>query len=95
MEGSTAAAAQAAEEAQAVLAEMAGAVEEYLQRTASLVLQRAIERYRGTPRSVLQRGRIFAQLTDSSFQGLDVDYDEQGNPVIAAIRGGEWLAPRG
>lgn len=98
VEGSTAAAAQAAEEAQAVLAEMAGAVEKYLQlRTASLVLQRAIERYREEHQDpVLQRaGRIFAQLADSSFQGLDVDYDEQGNPVIAAIRGGELVGAQG
>jgi uncharacterized protein YhaN len=73
-------------------------VEKYLQlRTASLVLQRAIERYREEHQDpVLQRaGRIFAQLTDSSFQGLDVDYDEQGNPVIAAIRGGELVGAQG
>jgi uncharacterized protein YhaN len=55
---------------------------------ASVILQRAIERYRGKNQGpVLQRGsRIFSQLTLGSFAGLRDDYDDKGQAVLVGVR---------
>ncbi|NLM41973.1 MAG: AAA family ATPase [Firmicutes bacterium] len=98
VQGSAAEAAEAAERAQEVLAGLAKAAGRYLQlRTAALVLQRAMERYQEEYQNpVLHRaGRIFERLTGGSFQGLAVDYDHQGRPVIRGVRGEELVGVEG
>ena len=92
VEGTNAAALEAAEHAQDILAQLAAAVERYLKlRMAATVLRRAIERFREEHQDpVLTRaGEIFRQLTEGSFSHLVVDYDEKDNPVIKGVRGGE------
>lgn len=88
MDGS-AAAAEAEEEAQALLAQMRDDAERFVRlRLASAVLQRAIQRYREKNQGpVLRRaGELFADLTGGSFTGLRDDFDEQGKPVLLAVR---------
>lgn len=96
--GREAAAAEAAQEAQHQLTKLGGAVEKYLRlRTASLVLQRAMERYRDEHQDpVLSRaGELFRELTLGSFSGLAVDYDKNENPVIVGVRAGERVGVAG
>ena len=83
------AAAEAADRAQGLLAELGSDVEEYARlRLASAVLNRTIERYREKNQGpVLERAsRLFAKLTVGSFAGLRADYNEQGEPVLVGVR---------
>ena len=92
VEGTNAAALEAAEHAQDILAQLAAAVERYLKlRMAATVLRRAIERFREEHQDpvLTHAGEIFRQLTEGSFSHLVVDYDEKDNPVIKGVRGGE------
>lgn len=64
-------------------------VEHYIiLRMASLILGKAIERYRQINQSpVLEAAsRYFAAITGHSFEGLKADYNENGDPVIKAVR---------
>ena len=82
-------AAEAEEQMQSLLARVRADADEYLRlRLASVLLKRAIERYREKNQGpVLQRAsRIFAALTLGSFSGLRADYDERGAPVLVGVR---------
>jgi uncharacterized protein YhaN len=88
MTGSSAAA-EAADKAESLLAHLHTVVHEYAAlRLASVVLQKAIERFREKSQgTVLERAsRIFAGLTLGSFAGLRIDYDDEGNPILVGIR---------
>lgn len=85
--GDRAAAAQ--EQMQSLLARLRNDAEEFLRlRLASVLLKRAIERYREKNQGpVLQRAsQAFAALTLGSFSGLRADYDEHGKPVLVGVR---------
>ena len=82
-------AARAAADRQAALAEMKDIAEEYVRlRSAELLLQWVVERYRREKQGPLLKraGELFGMLTDGSFEGLQVDYDEQDKPELAGIR---------
>lgn len=82
-------AAEAEEQMQCLLARVRTDAAEYIRlRLASVLLKRAIERYREKNQGpVLQRAsRAFAALTLGSFSGLRADYDERGNPVLVGVR---------
>jgi len=82
-------AAEAAEDAQALLARIASEAEEYARlKLAAAVLAAGIERYRQQNQGpILQRGsELFASLTLGSFEKLDVDTNEKGEPVLVGIR---------
>ncbi len=82
-------AAVAAEEKQAILAEMGGHLERYVQlRLALEALREGAERYRKKHQGpVLSRaGELFHHLTQGSFEGLQNDGDHQGKPRLIGIR---------
>jgi uncharacterized protein YhaN len=82
-------AAEAAESAENLLAQLHADVQEYAAfRLAGVVLQRGIERFREKNQgNILERAsRIFAQLTVGSFAGLRIDYDEHGETILVGIR---------
>lgn len=88
IDGSSAAA-EAAEEAQGVLASIRDHVDDYVKlRLASLVLKQAIENYRAKNQGPLleRAGTLFAQLTLGSFSGLKTDYSENDEPVLQGVR---------
>lgn len=93
----SAAAADAAEEVQNLLAQIEPDVQQYLRlRLASVVLREGIERYRKKNEGpVLARAsELFRRLTLGSFDGLRIDFDDKGEQVLAGIRpGGETLLP--
>ncbi len=59
-------------------------------RAASTILSAGIERYREKNQDpVLERaGRLFSQITEGAFQGLRVDLDSGGKPVLVGVRRG-------
>jgi uncharacterized protein YhaN len=82
--------ADAAEEAQHLLAQIQADVDQYVQlRVASAVLSEAIARYqRKSEGPVLRRaGELFRRLTAGSFQQLIADFDDQGEKVLMGDRG--------
>jgi uncharacterized protein YhaN len=84
-------AATLAEESQLILGHLESDVEQYARlRLASTVLNHAIERYREKNQGpVLKRSsELFAQVTLGSFEGLRVEFDEKGDPVIVGVRPG-------
>ncbi len=86
---SSAGAADAADRAQSLLAELTTDIEEYARlRLASAVLAKAIERYREKNQGpVLERAsKLFAELTVGSFAGLRADFNEQGEAVLVGVR---------
>jgi len=88
IDGSSAAA-EAAEEAQGVLASIREHVEDYVKlRLASLVLKQAIENYRAKNQGPLleRAGTLFTRLTLGSFSGLKTDYSENDEPVLQGVR---------
>jgi len=88
MDGS-ARAAEAAETAHALLAELRDGVERYVRlRLAALMLRRQIERYRVSHQGPLvsRASDLFAQLTLGSFAKLETDYNEQDQPVLVGVR---------
>lgn len=98
IQGRSAKANLAAEQAQATLASLSEAVDEYFTaKLGSLVLRRAIERYRDEHQDpVLKRaGEIFNLLTGGSFTQLTVDYDANENPIIKGLREGEKVGVEG
>ncbi|HVC92213.1 MAG TPA: AAA family ATPase [Pirellulales bacterium] len=95
----SAAAVDAAERAQSLLAEITSDVEEYVRlRLASAVLREAIERYRKKNQGpVLERASsLFAELTAGSFAQLRADYDDDGEAVLVGVRpDGQTVAVEG
>jgi DNA repair exonuclease SbcCD ATPase subunit len=82
-------AAELAEGAQGVLAELRDGVERYARvLVASILLRKEIERYREANQGpILKRaGEIFADLTLNSFKGLIPDFDEKDNPILMGVR---------
>jgi uncharacterized protein YhaN len=82
-------AAEAAESAENLLAQLQADVQEYAAfRLAGVILQRGIERFREKNQgNILERAsRIFGQLTVGSFAGLRIDYDEHGETILVGIR---------
>jgi len=95
MEGSARAAA-AAEQVQFLLARIGSDVERYARlRLASVILRDAIERYRERNQGpVLKRAsELFADLTVGSFEGLRVDVNDQGQPVLVGVRPKKEIVP--
>ena len=84
-----AAAAEAAEDAQDILARLEPDVQQYLRlRLASAVLREGIERYRKKNEGpVLGRASdFFRRLTLGSFEALRIDFDDRGEQVLAGVR---------
>jgi len=82
-------AARAAADRQAALAEMTEIAERYVQlRSAVLLLQWAIDRYRREKQAPLLKraGELFAVLTSGSFETLQPEFDEHDNVQLAGIR---------
>ncbi len=90
MDGS-AAAAEASERAQSALAEARDGAERHVQlRLASLLLRRAIETYRDASQGpVLKRANeLLPRLTLDIVGGLATDFDDKGEPILLAVKGG-------
>jgi uncharacterized protein YhaN len=88
MDGS-AKAAEVAEKAQGILAELREGVDRYVRlRLASMMLRREIERYRVSHQGPLlsRASDLFAQLTLGSFAKLATDYNDANTPVLVGIR---------
>ena len=88
MDGS-ARAAQAALDAQSVIAEIRDGTEKYVRlRLASIILRREIERYREENQDpLIQRAsELFTQLTLGFFSSLQTDFNERDNPVLLGER---------
>ncbi len=86
---SGAAAAEAAEDAQEILARLEPDVRHYLRlRLASAVLREGIERYRKKNEGpVLGRAsELFRRLTLNSFEALRIDFDDRGEQALAGVR---------
>jgi uncharacterized protein YhaN len=82
-------AAEAAERAQAILAEIRGGVDRYVRlRLASMLLRREIERYRISHQGPLlsRASTLFSQLTLGSFARLETDYNDKDQPVLVGVR---------
>jgi uncharacterized protein YhaN len=91
MDGSAKAAA-AAEQVQFLLAKIGSDAECYARlRLASVILRHAIVRYREKNQGpVLKRAsELFADLTVGSFEGLRVEVNDQGQPVLVGVRPGK------
>ncbi|NQU21312.1 MAG: AAA family ATPase, partial [Candidatus Nealsonbacteria bacterium] len=96
----SAAAAEAAEQAQSLAAQIEPDARQYIRlRLASVVLREGIERFRKKNEGpVLSRASdLFRTLTCRSFDGLQTDFDEKGDPVLVGVRPGEapTVAPAG
>ncbi|VEN72596.1 Chromosome segregation protein SMC [Candidatus Desulfarcum epimagneticum] len=84
-----AAAADASEEAQGHLADMAQGAERYLRlRIAALILESRLESYRKKNQApVLTRaGALFSRLTLGAYAGLRDELDDGGKPVLLGVR---------
>jgi uncharacterized protein YhaN len=82
-------AAREAADRQAALAEITEIAEQYVRlRSAILLLQWAIDRYRREKQApMLKRaGELFAVLTGGSFQTLQLEFDEHDNVQLAGLR---------
>jgi uncharacterized protein YhaN len=82
-------AARDAADRQAALAEIKEIAEQYVRlRSAILLLQWAIDRYRREKRAPLLKraGELFAVLTSGSFQTLQLEFDEDDHVELAGIR---------
>lgn len=82
-------AARAAADQQEALAEMQDVAEQYVRaRSAAVLLQWAIDRYRLAKQAPLldNAGQLFATLTGGSFENLRVDFDDQDRPQLKGER---------
>jgi uncharacterized protein YhaN len=82
-------AAQAAESAQAILAEVRRGVDRYIcLRVASMLLHREIERYRISHQGPLlgRASTLFRELTLGAFARLATDYNDKDQPVLIGVR---------
>lgn len=87
-------AAEAAEHAQSLLAELRSKVDDYAALTfASELLRRGIEQFREANQGpVLRRaGELFATLTAGSFQGLCIDEGADGQAMFFGVREGRSI----
>lgn len=85
----TSQAAEAAVEAQKLLAEMRLPVEHYMKLRLTIVLLKdAIEKYRTQNQSPLlsRTGSLFAHLTLNSYQSVTIDFDDNDTQVIKGVR---------
>ncbi len=83
------AAARAAADRQEALAEMRKTAERYVRaRTAAMLLEWAIDRFRREKQApLLQRaGEMFADMTGGSFTGLQVDFDDGDRARLIGLR---------
>jgi uncharacterized protein YhaN len=83
------AAARAAADRQGALAEMEEIAEHYVRvRSAALLLQWGIERYRREKQAPLltRAGELFAVLTERSFVNLELEFDEQDHVHLVGVR---------
>jgi uncharacterized protein YhaN len=88
MDGS-ARAAELAEEAQGLIADLEADVQQYVRvRVAAEVLKKAIESYRDKNQGpILKRSsKLFARITCDSFSGLRVDSNNKGDAVLVGVR---------
>ena len=88
MDGS-AEAAEAAERAQSILADIRDYASRYIRlKLASTILSREIERYRTENQDpLLRRAReLFSQMTLQSFTDLQPDFNEMDEPVLLGVR---------
>jgi len=91
MDGS-ARAAELAEDTQRILARLETDAVSYARfRLASAILTHAIERYRKRHQGpILKRtNKLFSHLTLGSFEGIRVEFDDRGNPVLVGVRPGD------
>ena len=82
-------AARAAADQQEALADMQDIAERYVRaRSAALLLQWAIDRYRLAKQAPLleNAGRLFTTLTGGSFRNLRVDFDDRDRPHLVGQR---------
>ena len=82
-------AARAAADQQEALADMQEIAEQYVRaRSAALLLQWAIDRYRLAKQAPLleNAGRLFTNLTGGSFKNLRVDFDDHDRPHLIGQR---------
>lgn len=82
-------AAEAEERLQGTLAQIRSYSEQYARaRLAGAILHSAIEKYREKNRGpvLTAASELFRELTLQRFEGLRVDEDDRGNPVLIAIR---------
>jgi uncharacterized protein YhaN len=82
-------AARDAADRQTALAEIKEIAEQYVRlRSATLLLQWAIDRYRREKQAPLLKraGELFAVLTSGSFQTLQLEFDEDDHVELAGIR---------
>ncbi len=82
-------AAEAAEQAQQLLAVMQQQVQRYVHlRLAARLLREQIERYRAENQHpiLLRASELFAKLTGRSFVALQADYDDKDQPVVVGCR---------
>jgi uncharacterized protein YhaN len=80
---------RSAADRQAALAEIKEIAEQYVRlRSAILLLQSAIDRYRREKQAPLLKraGELFAVLTSGSFQTLQLEFDEDDHVELAGIR---------
>jgi uncharacterized protein YhaN len=86
-----AAAAEYAEEAEHLLANLETDVAHYARvRIAAIILSRTIENYREKHQAPLIRraSRLFCDMTLNAFDGIRAEYDEKGQPILVALRSG-------
>lgn len=91
-----AAAAEAEEEIQHLLARIRTLAEEYARlKLAGVLLRKAIDGYRDKNQwPVLNRAsELFRELTDGSFIALQPRFDDKGNPVLVGVRQGGDFVP--
>ena len=84
-------AAEAQQQAELVLSEIKDGAEQFIRlHLASVILKRAIERYRDASQGpILERASdLFARLTVNSFSGLRAEFNDKGNAVIVGVRAG-------
>ncbi|QDT04913.1 hypothetical protein K227x_33110 [Rubripirellula lacrimiformis] len=83
-------AAKANEDAEIALAQVRQHAETYTRvKLASVVLKRAIQRYREQNQGPLidRASQLFAKLTLGAFDGLRSDFGDDGQPIIVGVRG--------
>jgi uncharacterized protein YhaN len=92
-------AAEAAETAQSLLAQLREEANRYVSlRLASAVLHREIERYRSENQDPVLRktSELFSALTLGSFAALRTDFNESDEPILLGVRpGGERVGVQG
>lgn len=90
------AAAQAAAAREEALTEMGDVAQRYVRvKTSAILLKWAIDRYRREKQAPLLKraGELFQDMTDGSFTGLRVEFDEQDNAYLNGVRRNEGVVP--